>query len=260
MKRPAKYFIYLTGALLLVIAAGCDRTAIVNKLTPPEDEVAARNYIDLLRQGEYEQIEENIDPSIKNTDLHDNLVMMNQMLPTGDPAAVRVVGVYIYSGQDSRTTDLTFEYEFPGKVFLVEIVLQKKGLQTTIVEFSINEIPDTLENLNRLTLAGKSPLHYIVLSLAIFLPLFSLYALVLCIRTRIEKRKWLWIIVILLGVGQFSLNWTTGDTSFSLLAVQFLSAGISASPYGPWTLSISLPLGAILFLLRRRKITKPVEF
>ena len=37
------------------------------------------------------------------------------------------------------------------------------------------------------------------LAFAILIPVFTLCALVLCIRTKMEKRKWLWIIFIIIG-------------------------------------------------------------
>jgi hypothetical protein len=255
MKRA----IYLIGILILVMVAGCDRDTMIKKMTPPEDEAIARGAIDLLRQKEFEQIEKDIDPSLRNAGLHDNLVKMNALLPAEDPETIKVVGVQITQSQDSRMTIITYEYAYPGKWLLINVAVQKKGGSSTIVGFNINQLPDSLENLNRFTLVDLSGLQYLVLALAIFLPLFSLYTLVLCIRSKLGKRKWLWIIFILLGFGTFSLNWTTGETSFQILSVQILSAAANAAPYGPWTISISLPLGAILFLLLRGRIGKPTE-
>jgi hypothetical protein len=56
----------------------------------------------------------------------------------------------------------------------------------------------------------------------------------------------------LLGVGKFAVNWTTGQWGFMPLSFQLFSAGAFAPLYGAWTLSISLPIGAIWFLLRRK--------
>ena len=97
-----------------------------------------------------------------------------------------------------------------------------------------------------------------MLALAVAAPLFSLYALVLCVRTRLRGKKWLWIVAILLGVGALSVNWTTGQWNFQPAYVQLLSASATASPYGPWVISVSVPLGAILFVLRRKELTARV--
>lgn len=248
--------LYLIGALLLLMLVGCDQAGMINKMMTPQDEATARGYIDLVRQNKLEQIEKDIDPSIKNADLHDGLVKMATLIPSQDPEAIKVVGVQIFNSKDSSRTNITFEYKFPSKWLLMNVAVQKKAGVSTIVGFHVNPIPDSLENLNRFTFAGKRPLHYVVFSLAIMLSLFSLYALVQCVRTKIERRKWLWIIFIILGVGKFSVNWTTGQWSVTPLAVQFLSAAAFAPFYGPWVISISLPLGAIVFLLRRGTLRK----
>jgi hypothetical protein len=62
-------------------------------------------------------------------------------------------------------------------------------------------------------------------------------------------RKWLWVLFILAGVGKFAVNWTSGEWGIAPLSLQLLSASAVASLYGPWILSFSLPLGAIVFLV-----------
>jgi hypothetical protein len=96
-----------------------------------------------------------------------------------------------------------------------------------------------------------------VLALAVFFALLTLYALVVCIKTRLPGRKWPWVLFILLGVGKLSVNWTTGAWGISPVAVQLFSASATAPLYGSWTLAVSLPLGAIVFLLRRKSLPAP---
>jgi hypothetical protein len=108
-------------------------------------------------------------------------------------------------------------------------------------------------------LAGKNLLQYVTLSFAILIPIFTLYVLVLCIRTKMEKRKWLWIIFIIIGIGKFTVNWTTAQWQFAPLSFQFFGASAFAPMYSAWLISISLPLGAIVFLIRRRKLVASIE-
>src|SRR5262249_3844824 len=108
---------------------------------------------------------------------------------------------------------------------------------------------------NDFTLSGKGSLHYAVLALAVAVPLFIVYALVLCIRTKFERRKWLWGIFVLVGLVQFPLNWSTGETEVTPVSFQVLGAGVmKAGPAAPWMLTVSMPVGAIVFLLRRRRL------
>ena len=52
---------------------------------------------------------------------------------------------------------------------------------------------------------------------------------------------------------QFSLNWATGAWSIKPIYVSLLGAGFfRPSPFDAWILSFSLPIVAVIFLMRRR--------
>jgi hypothetical protein len=180
------------------------------------------------------------------------------MFPAQEPVSTKVVGFRSSLGNDGRT-EITLEYEFPQKWLLAEVVTQKSGGVTTIVGFHITPIADSLENLNRFTLAGKSTSQYAILSRAVLAPLFSLFVFVVCIKTTMGKKKWLWLIFILIGIGKLVVNWTTGQVFFTPLAIQLPAAGANAQLYGPWLVYVSMPLGAIIFLTMRRSLTGSVQ-
>jgi LytS/YehU family sensor histidine kinase len=123
------------------------------------------------------------------------------------------------------------------------------------VALTVRAIPESLEEHHRFRLAGKSAVHYVVLALAIVFPLLTLYALVACVRTKMSWQKWPWMLFILFGIGSFSINWTTGETQFSALTLRLFGASAAAVLYGPWILSVSFPLGALVFLFRRKALT-----
>lgn len=108
-------------------------------------------------------------------------------------------------------------------------------------------------------LGGVPPLLHLVLAAAIAIPLLTLYALLLCWRRR--PRAWgLWMLFILLGVGKLSVLWLPSPFHSSYVrvtpfSIQPFGAGFAKVPsYDPWTLSVSLPLGALLFLACRRRV------
>lgn len=254
-------FLCLISIVVTMLLAGCDQASMMKKMTPPEAESAAKGYIDLLKQNRFEEIEKDLDPSIKTPDIHSTLVKMAQMIPAQQPESIKVVGAHknTFNGSNepkTTTTNITLEYQFQSKWLLINVATQKKGEVSTIVGFNVNPIPDSLENLNKFRLAGKSPLQYFVLFLAILIPLFTLYALILCIRTKIEKRKWLWVLFVLAGIATFSVDWTTGQWRIVPLSFQLLAVGVSSPPYGSWVISISFPLGAVIFLLKRNGLSK----
>ena len=228
-------------------------------MTPPEDKAIAKNYIELLRQGNFDQIEKDLDPSIKSSDIRETLTKMANLIPVINPESVKVVGTQIMNGPSWRTANITFEYQFSEKWLLINVATQKKNEVSTIVGFNVKPIPDSLERINRFTLKGKGITHYTTLSLIILIPLFTLFTLILCIRTKPIKRKWLWVTFILFGIGKFGMNWTSGQYFIAPVSIQFFSTSAFAPAYGPWTFSVSLPLGAIVFLVVRKRLQKAKE-
>ena len=113
----------------------------------------------------------------------------------------------------------------------------------------------SLEEANRFTFEGKGPIHYIVFALTVAVPLFIVYALVLCFKTPIARRKWLWLLFVALGFFQLTLNWTDGAFGIQPISFALLGAGfVRAGPYMPFIFNVTIPIGAIVFLARRRSL------
>jgi hypothetical protein len=172
----------------------------MRKFTPPEDEAIARSYFDQLRQREFDQIVSHLDPSVAESNALDKLAEMASLIPDGMPLSAKVVGARIFRNREYSTISITLEYQFPTKWLLVEVITRKKGDASTVLGFHLTPQSDSLENLNRFTLVGKSTPQYSILALAVCSLVFSFYALILCIRTRDLRRKWLWLLFILAGV------------------------------------------------------------
>lgn len=235
------------GGLLLFILCGCNQATIMKRMTPKEDEAISRKYVDELRHDRFDDIEQDMDPGLKESSLRSKLISMAAMFPAQEPISSKVVGFRTSTGPVHRT-EVTLEYEFPDKWLLASVVTEKNGGGRTIVGFHVTPIEDSLENVNRFTLVNKGASQYGVLLLAILAPVLSLYSLLRCIMADMGKKKWLWLIFILLGVGKLSVNWTTGQLFFMLLAIQAPVSGANTQLYGPWFVYVSLPLGAIIFL------------
>ena len=179
---------------------------------------------------------------------------MASLIPSEMPVSVKVVGARVFRSQESTTTSITLEYQFPSKWLLADVTTQKKGNVSTLLGFHLTPQSDSLENLNRFTLVGKNAGQYSILALAVCSLAFSFCVLVLCIRTKDVSRKWLWLLFILVGVEKVAVNWKTGQLTFGILAINIPSATVTRALYGPWTVAAFVPLGAILFLNRQRKM------
>ncbi len=116
-------------------------------------------------------------------------------------------------------------------------------------------MPASLASINAFTLKGKSPKHLAYLSLAVLAAVCSLAGAFLAL---VGGLRWWWVFVAALGFVRFAINWTTGETMIQPVSFQFLSAGFVRPGFvGPWTLSFSLPLGALLVFLKWRRSRAP---
>jgi hypothetical protein len=242
-------------AVALLCMLGCNQERMLQQFTSPSDQAEARQYIDCLRGNKLDEIEKVTDPSIQGSNLRATLTNMARLIPNEEPSSVKLVGAQLSYGPNGTAKNLTFEYDFSGKWFLINVATQDKAGTATLVGLNVYPQAKSLEELNRFSLTGKSSLHYFVVAFAVCVPLFTFYALLACLRTKISRRKWLWVLFIILGFGRFALNWSTGDWQISLVSFQLFSASAFAQPYGPWFVSVSLPVGALLFLIRRRSFT-----
>ena len=177
-------------------------------------------------------------------------------LNKGEPIAIELVGVNIRRINGIKRYYLSYQLQFQNTLLLANFTVVEMSGSNQIFSYHVSTLSKSLEEINAFTFSGKSFRHYIVLLVAAGTPIFIIYTIVLCVRTKM-KRKWLWIIFMLFGVGNYSLYWTSGNMVFQPFTIMLFSAGFSKSGfYGPWIFTISVPIGALVFILMRRKIKK----
>lgn len=244
-----KRFLPLFYIVLLAALAGCDEERLVKFITPPEDEATAKKYIELLRQDRFDELRKVSDPEINAKLDHDTFEQLRAAIPEGDPVSVKVVGCYRGFESGYHYVDINFEYQFAEKPVLIDVDLRKDAGVPAIIGLHVQPLEGSLEAANRFTLSDKGAAQYVMLALACAVPLFTITALAACCADKTRKRKWLWIIFIIFGVGKLTVNWTTGQLYLTPLAIQLFGFAAVAAPYSPWMISVSLPLGAIVFLV-----------
>lgn len=195
-------------------------------------------------------------------DLDEKLTAVQRVLAQGKPIEITLIGFQVnktFPGAGTkRRSDLSYQLHFPTAWVAGDVVIDTVDGRQFVAGIHFSQYPESFEEMNRFSLTGKSATHYLVFACCVAVPVFIIYALIACIRTRLVRRKWLWIVFILLGVCQFQFNWTTGSWSLKPLSILLLGSSCMASgPYAPWILSFGLPLGAIVFLFRRKKLRKP---
>lgn len=242
---------------LALLGAGCTKEDAIKKFTSDKEETIATGFIDKLRKRQVEEIESRLEGKLRAPGVRDTLMKMAEMIPAAEADSVTLVGAHSQFGDGGKVVNLTYQYQFGDRWFLINCATRGEGETLRIAGINVTSIPRSLEEEYRFTLAGKSAIQYTVLAAAILFPLLSLFALVKCARDKNLRRKWAWILFILLGVGRLTIDWTTAAWGFQPLSFLLFSSGAFANLYGPWTISVALPLGALLYLLSRRRNQNP---
>lgn len=257
--------------LLMFLLAACSQQELTQKIATPKDQADAQYYVDLLRARDFDAIEKSADSSISHAAFESELPKMAAVFPEGDPASLKpdsvkpdssrpapikpdsitLVGAQRRTINGDTSVAMTFEYAFSDKWVLASITIRDPDGARKLFAFKVNAEHESLRARNAFRLSGKSPLQYFVLLGTIAAFALTVWALIACALTPMP-RKARWIVFILLGLCDLGVNWTSGEWYFSPLYVQLFSASFATSRYGPLLISCSLPLGAILFLLRRR--------
>ncbi|MDM8559793.1 hypothetical protein [Candidatus Parabeggiatoa sp. HSG14] len=246
---------------ILLLLAGCNPEVFFEKLIPNEEIAFSKQYFALFQSRNFDAIEKKINPTSKNDLLRYKLEQMAAFFPEEEPKAINTVDSHIFKTTKLWQGTFTFQYEFQNKWLLAHIVLEKKEDIFLVNAVNVKPLSDSLENINQFTFQEKSAMSYLIFALAIILPLFTVFTLAFCLKTPIPKGKWFWMIFILFGFTQVVVNWTTGGIIIKPISFQlFSSSFIKASFYAPVFVSISFPLGAIIFWIKRKKwLTLPVE-
>ena len=225
------------------------------KFVPKEEAAIAKQLLSRLAAKDYATIEKQLDPKVQESSTRSTLEKMAAMFPAEQPKGIITVGSNTSTVNGVTTYSLTFEHEYTGAWLLSNVVFQRRGDQIAILGMQVNPMKQSLKELNRFTFEGKSVSHYIVFALVIVVPVFIVYALALCFKTPIAKRKWLWLLFVSLGFVRLSFNWTDGSygiqpIAFSLLGAGFFTSGV----FAPYIFNVSFPIGAIVFFFKRRSL------
>ena len=261
MKTRAVVSRLLFPTLLLALAVtACDQQEFFDQFVPAEEAGVAKDLVAKLREKDFAAVEARLGDDLRTADVSQKLEELAGQLPTEKPESIRTVGSDTVVEKSATTYNLTLEYEYPHRWLLVNTLLVRRDGKLAVEGIHFAAIQQSLEETNKFSFDNKGPLHFVLFALLIGIPLFVIYALVVCARTPIPRRKWLWLLFVAVGVTQFHFNWTTAAWDVQPIAVSLLGAGfVKMGPVAPWVLTLSLPIGAFVFLGKRRSFQESHE-
>jgi hypothetical protein len=253
--------VIMIGLSVYALAAGAFQSAAPydNRLAQEPAQFAQR-YLSLLGAKKWDAVLALSDESWRNAKARSALAAISDMTPRGKPDAIHVAGFYTHksfrtnfsSATYAETEEITLEYIYPTKTILAAFLLQHDGSSFLVRQMNIKPLPAPLEQYHEFYFLGQSALSYAVLSAAILLLAFNIYALVQCIMTPDLRFKWLWIPFVAVGFLAIRYDWTDAVFSYKALAMNVPAADFALSAFQPFMIRLSLPVGAVLFLLWRR--------
>lgn len=242
----------------MVCSVGLASEDACKKYVTEADIAFADQYFDLIAVGDFELALQRLEPQLRPRLVAQKDVLRNAFNEVkGFQRSLIGCSSYEHLGGDTRSkaVNIAYQWNSSDKWYAGNISWKEVDGSKTVNAINISLLPASLEQTNAFNLFQKGVLHWIFLFLGASALCLSVVALVVCIRTKIPKRKWLWILFIVAGVGQLTLNWTTGDMHLNVFASQFFGVGVfRPNAYAAWMVTISLPLGAIVFLMRRKKL------
>jgi hypothetical protein len=244
--------LYFAGlGAVLTVPENFTAQAVMEWFKPRLEESIARAHIEDLRNGKYSSVEAAFDPRYATQALPAQLTKVASFFPTTTPLSVKLVGSNVFYLSATTSYRLSYEYEFPHQWLFAEVLMQKINGVLRVEGVRVVPLSTSLERGNGLFFAGKSAVQIVFLIVMIVNAIFICASGFACLAAPITRMKWVWVIFVLFGLVTIRLNWTTGELSEQLISFVFFGAGITKVFYEPAMLQIGLPIGAVIFWMRR---------
>jgi hypothetical protein len=248
------------AALLVLLLAG-SLAACAPRLDPRSDAETLAVF-DQARQHDFAGIEARLPPLRRTAVTDARLQAQAALIPDRPAQAVKPVGFSTETSGDVHQTGVTREYFYPDRLLVVSTVIRASpGRPAEIAGFDIRAFPTAALAASRFSLAGKSTMQYFLLGLAMAIPLMLVVALAALARDRRTRWKWLWTPFIMIGLTRLSVDWSTGAILFTPFTLTPLGAAVGRGPLdiAPWVVSVSIPVGALIYLGRLWFAPRPDE-
>jgi len=246
--------ILLSSFILLV--SGCNVNPFFQDDLPKEDKLFAENYIDILQSNDINKAKSFFSDDLSNSNIEwlDTIVVIVNQEKVKNK---KLVYQKIINNINPSRSILSYELKYSSYCLLIELTIEKINDNYKIAGLYYYPMSGTFEELTTFKISSKPFTHYLMLIISAFVLILIVYALIVCVREPIKK-KWLWIIFILIGITKISFVWSSGTFDFQLISFQLLGIGVMKyHPYGSWILSASIPIGAIVFIFKRKILPVP---
>ena len=238
-------------ALFAAVLEACSGREMIARFLPTASDQRARSYLALLARGNRDSAVARLVPELQTPDAPAHLDSIGRVLHARVLDSLRPVGVQVNDFSGLRRVAISYQLGDTLGWVVAHVTLAERDGDWRVEGVSAYQRQVSLEDENSFRIVGRPLLAYLWLVCTLIAAAFSLGVAIAVARTRQMPKRWRWVVLALIGVCQFSLNWSSGAWEFRALQFQLLSAGfLKSGPFAPWILSFALPLGAALSLRR----------
>jgi hypothetical protein len=241
--------------LSCIIASACSKSdGLMKKIATPEAESFGREFIQILARGDIAMALSQLEPQLRGPNTDSGVAHIISAIQGRPVTNLKLVGVQRSKTAAGDVVSMDFEGAVADSSSLIASVVLADARPSFVVTSAhvLMQSKDEAEA-NRFTWNGRGIPQYVIFVFGALVVLFVMYTLVQIVRTK-PHRKWLWFVFALLPIGSVSVNWATGELGFRALSILLLGMGVMKTrSYGPWVVEAGLPIGAVLFQIRRTR-------
>lgn len=255
----AKLLIGLVGSALVL--SSCSYEAWQDKLVPQEESAFASQYMDAVIALDAEYMNTHAHSSFKSKLTDELMTELSVWIPAGERVSVELAGWHIQVTNSNWRGRFSFEYEYTDGWALGSVLVARTNGELSVAGFDFYRTEASQRELTSFAAAEVTLPKILGLLATVLVPLFMIFTCYSVYNTPIPAKKKRWYFISFIGMFGFALNWSTGVWETQVATVKLLGFGISAaSPFAPWMLHFTVPIGAIAFwVMRKELMTQPVQ-
>lgn len=243
--------------LFLPLLAACSQQDVLEAVSTPQERALAEAAIQDVVRNDPNSLAKKFPPDVA-AGMQSVTAELHEMLPAR-MASIKLVDARFTKqtlDQDAavRRTQLLYELSGDGQYVLAEAVIDTAGNRQIMAGFHMRPVDRPVSEIGQFQISGKPPAHYVMLLAMVLAIGATIAALIKLWRSGLFARRWLWTLGCLVGFTSLHLDWSSGVWSFQPLSFKLLSASaLRQGALAPWVLGVSVPLVAIIVLLRRKE-------
>ena len=240
---------------LALALSGCSYDFWQDKLVPERESAFASQYMDAVIALDAEYMKAHAHSSFKSKLTDELMAELSTWVPDGERLSTELAGWHINITNSNWRGSFSFEYEYTDGWAVGSVIVARTGDELSIVGFDFYRTEASQRELTSFSAADLTPPKVLGLLVTLFVPLFMIFTCYSVYKTPIPVGKKRWYFFSFVGIFGFALNWSTGAWETQVATIKLLGFGFSAaSPFAPWILQFTVPIGAIAFWVMRKEL------